>query len=598
MTERERIENVFFVGLGGAGQRHLRAFQKALPHVRRWTAWRETGHVPALGPDGPLADAPSVTEHYGLSPVASLAEGLGARPDIVVIANPTALHSEILRRTAELGLHAYCEKPLSDDVTVLEAIAGVCSRTGATCHTVLQKRHEPAFRRIGQLIASGRLGEIRTADIRVSSMVSRWRNWEDHRRLYACRADLGGGVVATECHELDLLAGWFGELASVFADGGALMSDLDVEDTLEAVLRYRQGPLVHLHLGFFDPDVGRSISLRGRLGSLDWDDANGLLRHGLYGEQVSEEHLPTLGQEELYIREAEAYLAWRAGRSAGDDGMQRGLEQARAIAALKTSLRTREAVGLERYDAAEDWPESARPALAATMAAVEAAIPGRWRAVMAMGSLGYGGYVPGWSDCDIDVLLNEDFPVGHDLVPRLTEAIHGAGFPEVDVRCYRVSELNARTAPFPLGCINRAIMLKHSARVVAGASLAAEIKEPSAADVWHESMRVLDHLCGQPRAWWIELPLDDVAAYIALPGRLLYTLHTGQVGNKLFGLRELIHFARDVDDLSLRSAILWSLACRSQPAARKVSPAALRAMALEAQKLAEAVRALVREMPH
>jgi predicted dehydrogenase len=596
MKPTTRIESVFFVGLGNAGQRHLRAFQAVAPYVKVWTAWRETGEAPVLGPDGPLADPLPIEAHYGLGLVDSLEEGLRARPNIVVIANPTALHAETIRLAVEQGLHVFCEQPLSDDVGALEVIEAICARTGGTCRVVLQKRHEPAFLRIGQLIASGALGEIKIADVSISSMAPRWRDWSDFRHLYACRAELGGGVVATECHELDLLSLWFGELGSLFADGGTMMSDLGVEDTVEAVLRYRLGALVHLHLGLCDPDVGRSIMLRGTLGSLKWDDRSDLLRHGEYdGEQV-EEHLPSLGQEELYRVEAKAYLEWLAERGPEDSGMQRGITQARAIAALKLSLRTKQAVTLASQGLEGDWPDAARPAIAATVQAVEAEIHGGWRSIMAMGSLGYGGYVPGWSDCDIDVVLEEGFGADPDLASRLMKNIHGLGFPEVDIRCYRISELNLRSAPFPLGCVNRALMLKHSARVIAGEHPAAEVDEPSSTEVWLESLRVLDHLCGHPPEWWTSLPLDDVAAYIALPGRLLYTLKSGRVANKLFGLQELVLLARDFDDLDIRSAILWSLTCRYHPAAREVSPAALTAMGLQAAKLAIAVRVIVKEM--
>ena len=34
------------------------------------------------------------------------------------------------------------------------------------------------------------------------SDVTKWHPYENYKNLYACRKDLGGGVILTECHEI------------------------------------------------------------------------------------------------------------------------------------------------------------------------------------------------------------------------------------------------------------------------------------------------------------------------------------------------------------------------------------------------------------
>ena len=46
---------------------------------------------------------------------------------------------------------------------------------------------------------------------KLSSYVPEWHKYENHKELYACNKDLGGEVILTECHEIDILSNIFGE---------------------------------------------------------------------------------------------------------------------------------------------------------------------------------------------------------------------------------------------------------------------------------------------------------------------------------------------------------------------------------------------------
>ncbi|MDD5015777.1 MAG: Gfo/Idh/MocA family oxidoreductase, partial [Atribacterota bacterium] len=62
--------------------------------------------------------------------------------------------------------------------------------------------------------------------------------YEDYRRGYAARKDLGGGVTFGLIHELDLIQWLFGVPVEVFAVKGAPSKlEVDVEDTMMALFR-------------------------------------------------------------------------------------------------------------------------------------------------------------------------------------------------------------------------------------------------------------------------------------------------------------------------------------------------------------------------
>ena len=58
-----------------------------------------------------------------------------------------------------------------------------------------------------------------------------WHKYEDYRKSYALRSDLGGGAIATQIHEIDILFYLLGDLEVLSAIGGNTETlDIDVED--------------------------------------------------------------------------------------------------------------------------------------------------------------------------------------------------------------------------------------------------------------------------------------------------------------------------------------------------------------------------------
>ena len=103
-----------------------------------------------------------------------------------------------------------------------------------------------------------------------------WHPWEDYRKGYSARKDLGGGVVLTLCHPLDYARWLFGEVAALWAFTGR-QSDLtmDVEDTAEIGLRFENGLLGNIHLDYVQRPPKHQVEIICAGGTIKWDDAPG-----------------------------------------------------------------------------------------------------------------------------------------------------------------------------------------------------------------------------------------------------------------------------------------------------------------------------------
>ncbi len=189
-----------------------------------------------------------------------------------------------------------------------------------------------------------------------------------------------------------------------------------------------------------------------------------------------------------------------------------------------------------------------------------------------MGSLGYGNYVPGWSDLDLDVVVDGDLGPVDALAERVNDALHGDGYGAVDVKCFRLQDLREPGLELLYGIANRRVMLLDSAVHLFGPDIRALVPRPSPGELREECRRVAGGLAGMPDDWWATRPIDDLAAILALPLRLLHTAATGAVVDKTTALEA----ALSSDQVEPRHWpwLSWALACRYSPAVRKLPAAA------------------------
>jgi predicted dehydrogenase len=123
----------------------------------------ELTHVTAIASrDRAKAEEPART--LGIEKVYGSYEELLIDPQIDVIYNPLPNHLHVpwTIKAAEAGKHVLCEKPLSLTVAEARTLVDVQARTGVKIGEAFMVRTHPQWLRIRELIASGRIGELRS----------------------------------------------------------------------------------------------------------------------------------------------------------------------------------------------------------------------------------------------------------------------------------------------------------------------------------------------------------------------------------------------------------------------------------------------------
>ncbi|MGH2625958.1 MAG: Gfo/Idh/MocA family protein [Anaerolineales bacterium] len=250
-------------GLGSIGRRHLRNLvalgERDIVLFRTRTSTL---------PEADLPDLPTETE---------LAAALGHRPDAVIVANPTAHHLSVAMPAAEAGCHLLLEKPVSHSLEGLDDLGRAARRTGSRILVGYQFRFHPGLRELRRIVEEGSLGKLILARAQWGEYLPDWHPWEDYRRSYAARADLGGGVLRTLSHPFDYLRWLLGE--AEFLWGRAARSgelEIDVEDVADAALAFPSGVVATVHLDFLQRPATHSVEITGSRGSATWraDEGN------------------------------------------------------------------------------------------------------------------------------------------------------------------------------------------------------------------------------------------------------------------------------------------------------------------------------------
>ena len=223
-------------------------------------------HIPAFQANGcevvavcqrDEAAAKQVAERYGVPQVYARWEELleRARPAIVVIAAPPALHKPIALQALAGGTHILCEKPLAMDAAEARTMVEAAARAGRVAMTAFNWRFPAAMQEFKARVDAGHVG-------RPLHLAGRWlgARWADEAAPITWRMDRAqaghGAMGDMGVHLVDLVRWCFGEFARVFARGGVAYASrtrpdgqpADAEDHCAVLAELDSGAIVTLQL--------------------------------------------------------------------------------------------------------------------------------------------------------------------------------------------------------------------------------------------------------------------------------------------------------------------------------------------------------------
>ena len=157
--------------------------------------------------------------------------------EAVIICSSTDTHAQMIEEAAAAGKHIFCEKPIALDLGKIDRALVAVERAGVKLQVGFNRRFDPNFRRVREIVAAGQIGIPHI--LRITS--------RDPQPPPIAYVKVSGGIfLDMAIHDFDMARFLIGsEVEEVYAAGGVLVDPAIGEagdiDTAVTTLRYENG---------------------------------------------------------------------------------------------------------------------------------------------------------------------------------------------------------------------------------------------------------------------------------------------------------------------------------------------------------------------
>ena len=250
------------------------------------------------------------------------------RPDVVIVTTVDSTHHDYLIRAMEAGCDVITEKPMTTDAAKCREILAVRRRTGRACRVTFNYRYSPPRSQVKDLLMSGEIGDVLSVDFHW--LLNTHHGADYFRRWHSKKENSGGLFVHKSTHHFDLVNWWLGampvsvmatakrefytpatarrmglsgphercltcpeqsncgfylDLAAspshrslyldqekhdgYFRDRCIFREDIDIEDTMNALVTYDSGATLSYSLNAFNAWEGYTVAFNGTKGRIE-----------------------------------------------------------------------------------------------------------------------------------------------------------------------------------------------------------------------------------------------------------------------------------------------------------------------------------------
>tara|TARA_B100001059_G_scaffold235561_1_gene281628 strand:- start:3397 stop:4323 length:927 start_codon:yes stop_codon:yes gene_type:complete len=190
--------------------------------------------------------------------------------DYFIICNPTSLHYETLRKLLNFKKPILVEKPLFFSTNKIDKF--FIKKNSKYIFTAYMMRYEIG---INFLLNYVKTKKPNLAYFKWLTYMPSWHTNEDYKRSYASSKKLGGGVISTCSHEIDMAIYLFNEVESVNSINlNKNLKKINVEEKNISMLKHKNGIVSKVYIDFSSKFLERKIILYYNDFQLIWDFLN------------------------------------------------------------------------------------------------------------------------------------------------------------------------------------------------------------------------------------------------------------------------------------------------------------------------------------
>lgn len=250
-----------------------------------------------------------IKERYNIESFKNIKDALKQNPNVALICTPPNSHISIAIEAINHNLHVFIEKPISHNLENIDELLEKAQKKNLIILVGYNLRFHRAIKLMKKLIDNGSIGKILSARLEYGYYLPDWRPWQDYKKSYTSKSNLGGGIILDSSHEIDYARWIIGDIKEVFCFADKVSDlDVDVEDTAEILLRSKNNSIIEIHLDFIQRCYSRNCKIIGEKGNIIWNFQDNIVK--LYTTDTKQWKINQIPVEinDMYIDEMKHFL--------------------------------------------------------------------------------------------------------------------------------------------------------------------------------------------------------------------------------------------------------------------------------------------------
>jgi predicted dehydrogenase len=263
---------ILLLGLGSAGQRHLRIFKKIFKNKKiQIFCIRETNRNLIIKDNLSTKATSSLSKFYNLKKI-NYRELEKLNLNLAVISNPISKHITSAIKLAKLKINLLIEKPLSHNNDKINLLNKIVKKNKILVRVGYQLRYNPGIKILKEIIKTNQLGKPISGLFYFGEYLPNMHKYEDYKKTHMSLKKQGGGAINCLSHQIDLINFLLGKPKKIISFFNKVSKlKINVEDNLHAIFFYKNLRKFTLNINFLKSPPRNFIFIEFENGSAEWD---------------------------------------------------------------------------------------------------------------------------------------------------------------------------------------------------------------------------------------------------------------------------------------------------------------------------------------
>ena len=280
---------ILIVGLGSIGQRHLRVLKKLFKNSVKIFTLNSTKNKLIIYDNFKTKKVNSLIKFYKIEAI-DINQVENYKIDVAFICNPPSLHIDIAIKLAKKNCNLFIEKPLAIEThqKKIKILNKIIKKRKLLVKVGYQLRYHPGIKIIRNIQNKKILGKVLGGYFHYGEFTGSTKKYEKFTNSIYVKKKLGGGVLLSFSHHLDLAIFLFGNLKFHYSFVKNTKNfNINTEDYCNFILKDKLNNSFFFNLNFLETPQNNFIILNYELGCIKFNFSNNNLEIKKFDKEKS-----------------------------------------------------------------------------------------------------------------------------------------------------------------------------------------------------------------------------------------------------------------------------------------------------------------------